>query len=1112
MAYLEAWVEYSGPHGIKYPKEFSEFEGYVIAQFTVLDDPVAGRNGKSMLKHVKRGSMILIKGEVPSMHPCFAFRLRFKRLPGYVEYAGEYEILPKTGFLGMKRLPWIRAKLIWALRNELKMVLPDQADKQVAALGAPPDCEMYEDNPEELSDEKLSESLECYKELVLFSDVYRMEHLLISRIAWPRNIAKLRELNGNQIAHLGALLKETPHMFSFYPYSKQYGLPEVSFVRLKEILTALKDDDIKHKTSPVQVAAVALYCYIKDMRENRGHTRFDLKRTMSGFKSKYSQDHGKIADAALNWLTKEGHLVYIDDRGLYVPKERWFIDNSPVCAIQLPRDDLLKERILGHLRRIYVNFLKNDGLFTLRPVDNYVTAVPGGPLNAKQRIALDHIMNNPITIIQGGPGSGKTFMGIDHLVALFHWPEITTHVGRQAVSLCDRLGGHPDVATTIHSAHYRLKQSPLKVAYCKQKQILIADEVYNADEQTLEWLLALAPEASRVVFIGDPDQIRPIAGENGAGTPALDIARAFGRHVITLDQNMRQQAAAIAIHKVVLAVKNKQPRSIEWKTDVEDPTAVAVMMGLPYGNANVREQIYKMIKRLRADIDGDEHAWQMISFYNGRHPDRHGLGINQLNEMVEEYLDDEEEERMSVSHIAATTRLNRVAIARRRTKFNINSRLKMYIGFKFMLTERYIADRDINDMVLGAKNKGKFGETCNGQIEVVKRIRTVQIKGAHPNSKSWLVECELRGKCTEPTRLLINKKLHVDPRGIVPAWVTTTNKSMGGECTNVGVFIPDEITKSPFDRTNIYVGVSRATRFMTVMGNRNSFEWLVMRDPPFIDTGLYYRLKSATVAPIEFGDDEEQKDCPLSKLDWKMVHDQSVHYINDGIRERMDIYDQSDREAFDVPMAPCETSFSMFLANERQVMKNMTKEEKQDRYDTIMTEYKSRLYEGVPDHTKKVPRLDGAINVKKGKYDMEDEEIVEVTKKQKLVTKAVTTLEDEQYSYSDDEGDYESDDDESDRENDGEEEEEEKQPKTMFSVLLKQGRANMKKEEEKLRKKKEKQQERKKKKKREDDDDMDDLQIASPMFNGHSRKTKKINGYFTGVTAMEEGGDDDEEE
>lgn len=182
------------------------------------------------------------------------------------------------------------------------------------------------------------------------------------------------------------------------------------------------------------------------------------------------------------WKSEAGHTIR--------DQAAWFSEGVTIRDLQLPADEQLKLRIAGHLRRIHANFMANKGNFTLRPCEDtetdLVCAVPRGALNAKQRTVIDHVLNNWLTVVQGAPGSGKTAVGITHAATIFHWIEALTHVGRQASALCDLLGGHTDNARTIHGHFHRVSKSALYQEYAANKEVLILDEVYNADDWTFE--------------------------------------------------------------------------------------------------------------------------------------------------------------------------------------------------------------------------------------------------------------------------------------------------------------------------------------------------------------------------------------------------------------------------------------------------------------------------------------------------------------------------------------------------------------------------------------------------------------------------------------------------
>lgn len=958
MSQYECWMRFTPNDAIKFPKELDQFDGYLIANM-IIDTVVSGG------RDLRPGLVIVIKGNMPSMHPAFRYHLRFKYNAPKPDNAyggnGDYELLPKAGFRGSQRIPWTMETLNWSLQHEVVFgatFARTDIDRALMVL-APPGSGLGF-----VIEEAALKGQSFYDTLHDQSDYYRLSGIMAVRKAYPGSIVAIRKLPADVLARLTDHLNTAPHELCFYGHSRHYGLGEMSAAAFVDIMNEARIAglDTTMTTKTIQMAAVAFYGSLKEMRLRYGHTIFNAQPSVESF-ARSSHAYGRMASAAMHWLAREGHLLFLDAAGVCLPRERWFDESSPISYLQFPRDDLLKERITGHLRRIFRNFLAAEGKFTVRPPEAPTPAIPGGELNERQRLAMDHILNNPLTIIQGGPGSGKTFEGVDHLASIFHWTEILTHVGRQAVSLCDRLGGSTEIACTIHSAHFRQKDNPIRMAYSAKKEILILDEVYNADDWTFEAALAIAPNVSRLVMVGDPDQIRPIPDEKGAGTPALDIARAFPEHVIFLNENMRQKENARAIHEVVTAIRTKQPHAIQWSSDLAVGAAVLVRQP-PAGS--FQSVMHSIIQRLRSDIGGDEHAWQLITFFNGTKPDTQGLGVNQLNECVEKYLVDTGYFNEKVK-----------STGKRRVTHKITNRLSMYVGFKFMITEKCIPHPSIN----GGKKKSNGGgtyasrrkvafvpgrkttaepagytETRNGQIEVVASMRQINVKQAGTRgTTSWLIECVPKGKCVRGARILLNRKLHVDPSKVCSAWAVTSNKSMGGECKNVGVYIPPHIEASGFDRSNLYVAVSRPTDFLCILGERSNISALTMRDPKMIDSGLFTRLKFAKFLPeCPLDDDDEEHRQRLQEFDWKEAHrlEEYGHIVPD-VCEMLNVYDQSGRTASREVVAACPVSYKDFSIAQKRAIKTMdVRLAKKQNIDLFMR-FKHQLYEGVPNNVRK---------------------------------------------------------------------------------------------------------------------------------------------------------------
>jgi hypothetical protein len=938
MAYTEAWVSYgTDERSLIYPKDVEDFTDYMIARFLVRQ-VVSGARGA-----IQTGHSIVIKGKIISIHPGYRYLLRFKKVQR-TDHGDEYELLAEAGFREAEQLPWTWETLRWTLQYEVRV-----KNVEAAILGVfHAMSELVGNDPEidaeDVRGPPLEEALAkqpWYQEMVSRSDYYKMAALCAVRDAWPSSVDAIRKLETFELRALADHLRESPHDLCYYAHSRHYKLGEMSFAALGRLQ---KDRGGTVTTPRVCLGAACFYDMLKQERMFAGHTVFAQQKWLDAFRRKHPEFP---AEGVMQWLLRQGHLIPLDKDALYVERDLWYVDNSPIYWLAFPRDDKLKERIIGHLRRICENFRQARGAFTPRDPDGPVVATPKGPLNARQREALDHILNNPITIIQGGPGSGKTALGVEHVTCIFQNVAVYTHVGRQAVSLADRLGGCLENASTIHGAHHKRlkKDGALRFKYAERIEVLVIDEAYNGDDATIEWALALPQNATHVVLVGDPDQILPIAGEEGAGTPVLDIARAFPQHVIVLNENMRQLESARAIHDVVSCVRIKQPQAINWSP----PSGAVTRVDPPAGNTEsaLAPLIETMVRRLRRGVKfpSDEHNWQIVTFFNGFKPDEQGLGVIQINHIVERYMERENSQQI-------------------RRAVQVTRNLRMYPGFKFMINEKYEPHKSLKPGGGGKKGKKAptpaaaararkkvvdggtiYSETRNGQIEVVKALRQVHLKD-RKGGPYWMVECEPKGRCVQGAKLLINRKLHVDPSGIVPAWAITSNKSMGGECTNVGVFVPQGIQRSYFDRSNLYVAFSRPIEYLGVIGRLPDIAHLVQRDPRTVITGLSLRLRVAAVrAPHQ---------TPVG-WDWKDQHDAVVYGMLNAetLATFADIYNQSRREVYDRPTPLCGLSWAAFSAAEELDLN--TRPAARRELQHLLARIRHKLYAGIPDHSPDVP-------------------------------------------------------------------------------------------------------------------------------------------------------------
>ncbi|MDA7791708.1 exodeoxyribonuclease V subunit alpha [Opitutales bacterium] len=154
-------------------------------------------------------------------------------------------------------------------------------------------------------------------------------------------------------------------------------------------------------------------------------------------------------------------------------------------------------------------------------------------------------ISNKIALITGGPGTGKTFMVITMLAALLiDFPDLKiclcAPTGKAAHRLSEsiienlkllnlsseQLSAFPKEASTIHRL---LRPLPPSIHFRRNEKtqlefdLLIVDEASMVDLPLMAKLVQALPETSRLLLIGDIDQLAPVE----AGTPYHSIANYF---------------------------------------------------------------------------------------------------------------------------------------------------------------------------------------------------------------------------------------------------------------------------------------------------------------------------------------------------------------------------------------------------------------------------------------------------------------------------------------------------------------------------------------------------------------------------------------------------------
>ena len=188
----------------------------------------------------------------------------------------------------------------------------------------------------------------------------------------------------------------------------------------------------------------------------------------------------------------------------------------------------------------------------------------------QQSQAIRDAATSSLLLITGGPGTGKTTI-LNGILALYSHMGIrcllAAPTGRAAKRLSEVTGQE---ASTIHRLleatvdphtgnmyFVRDSENPLKT------DALIVDEMSMVDVQLLHHLLQALPERSRLILVGDPDQLPPV----GPGFPFSDLLRSNALPCVRLTDIFRQAQKSLIVTNAHRINRGELPELNNTKND-----------------------------------------------------------------------------------------------------------------------------------------------------------------------------------------------------------------------------------------------------------------------------------------------------------------------------------------------------------------------------------------------------------------------------------------------------------------------------------------------------------------------------------------------------------------
>ncbi len=168
-------------------------------------------------------------------------------------------------------------------------------------------------------------------------------------------------------------------------------------------------------------------------------------------------------------------------------------------------------------------------------------------LAPQQRHALERALTAKVMILTGGPGTGKTTL-VRGIVAILEKKDLRLALAAPTGRAAKRLG--EATRREAKTVHRLLEWSPPERRFLRDRvnplslDLLVVDEASMLDT-ALTWRILLAmPPASRLIFVGDIDQLPSI----GPGRMLADLIDSRTVEVVALTEIFRQARESLIVH------------------------------------------------------------------------------------------------------------------------------------------------------------------------------------------------------------------------------------------------------------------------------------------------------------------------------------------------------------------------------------------------------------------------------------------------------------------------------------------------------------------------------------------------------------------------------------